>query len=395
MKPAKQAIGKMEAKTRTRQLRLRRSYNILLSGGMHSSDKMNNALNILHASSRLDDWVAFDYIRATGSLDGLPQQLEAIKSNFSTFRSKNPGEIFEQIDKFVNIRLKHPSKKEKFYRKSVYPFMIAATTGAKQKSGCVGYAKAFALMCILLDVQYDMWASETHVFVTIHEPGTTAITPSPLLNSYVLCVNRKVMNKLNKAPPNNFRGNAWKIVDSMYAKAIKLDGVNTISLTIVNELADPILCADLLKKLGVGETTIWVQQRLHDAEVQRQAQQVYKNATINYPMAALDVAKLLLEPKFLDDFLNAIDVNFRYPEVIFIGTHEEDEDFIGVFTDILNTERLSVTDAEMLWSRAKALAIQVCDEKKGNKISNAFDAMKNTSRNTSKYLGPLKRKRMV
>ena len=112
--------------------------------------------------------------------------------------------------------------------------------------------------------------------------------------------------------------------------------------------------------------------------------------TLKYPLAALDVAKLLQEPKYLEDFLDTIDTDFKYPDTMFAGNKDGDnEDFIGVFTDILKTERLSREEAEALWQKGRSKALAVCAANKHTKIKRNFSALKTLNSGVSQYLMPL------
>lgn len=359
--------------------------------------KMSQAIDALQDLKKIDDWVLFDYARDHGDVDGYHDALRLVLEQFEAFRRAGKHldkPMHEQIDVFVNVVLK-PAKGNKSCHKSVYPFIQAAIGGKqKSKSECVGYAKAYSLMCTLMGVPHVLYASETHLFVMIKIDESMPDTSSPLTNAFILCVNRKVMNTVNKVPANNYNAGLWTIVDSMYAQARRLNGRDTIALTIVNEVSDPVLSAELIRQVGADESNIWLQQRLRNAQVQECVRKIFAGVRIHYPMAALDVAKLLLSPHFLDQFLDSIDPSFEYPPTIFLGSKdEEEEDFLSVFSDVLKAEKLGIDDAESMWARAKQLALRVCNDKDAQKIINAFDALKNMTKPTSKYLKPLERRR--
>tara|TARA_Y100000748_G_scaffold293427_1_gene282967 strand:- start:1190 stop:1834 length:645 start_codon:yes stop_codon:yes gene_type:complete len=211
------------------------------------------------------------------------------------------------------------------------------------------------------------------------------------------------MNKLNKLKDkDNLKARLWKIKDGMYAGAQTLSGKDVISLTIVNEIADPIVSAELLQQLGAAPSSspVWVEQALREAEVHARTRQVFLESRqqawpegavkLKYPLAALDVAKLLQEPKYLEDFLDAIDTEFQYPDTMFAGNQDDDnEDFIGVFVDILKTERLGREEAEALWQKGRSKALAVCAVGRHTKIKRNFDALKSLASGVSQYLMPL------
>ena len=82
---------------------------------------------------------------------------------------------------------------------------------------------------------------------------------------------------------------------------------------------------------------------------------------------------------------------FRYPVVFFIGDAKDNdnEDFIGVFKEILMTERMDLDDAEAMWARAKTKALAACNNDRHTIISNKFDALKTKNPDVSRYLYPL------
>ena len=403
-----------------RRLRLRRSHNILagvlLRGGGVAGD-MENALQ-----RTTSDWVLFDHVRA-GPTSSLDDDLGAVRLQFDKFCEKQKHtpdsnatavKLF-QIDGFVHSLLRPPSKTEKLRHRSVHPFILAAKTGRKEKAECVGFAKAFALMCRLLSIPHTVWASETHVFVTVPSSSSASASASASASSsasasasssasssfseaFVLCVNRKTMNKLNKIETTNFSMGRWKTMDSMYALAVPLHDRDVIALTIVNEISDPIRTSNLLQTLGPGGTpgTIWEQQARREAEVARATQRVFANANIPFPMAALDAAKMLLDPRFLHMFLNSIDEKkFRYPAAFFVGNTKDDdnEDFIGVFKDILLAERLEQDDADAMWTTARAKALAACEASRHKVIAKHFDALKSPTSAVAEYLHPLSGRR--
>lgn len=393
-----------------RRLRLRRSHNVLAAAlrGGGTAVSMRNALAKLDQTN--PDWVLFDYVHATGSAASYEENLTAVKTKYEQFCQKlKPATTLDEkiiplfhIDAFVNSVLKKPPRQKKLRHTSVHPFIRAAQTKRKEEAECAGYAKAYALMCRLLGIPHAIRASETHVFVTVplssspssSSSSSSSSSPNPLLGQHVLCVNRVNMNKLNKmeSPALNFSADRWKIVDSMYARATELKGQDVIALTIVNAIADPFVSEELIQQLGGKTPTIWVQQALRDAEVARRTHDVFKEANIPFPMAALDAAKLLLDPTFLTMFLESInEKTFQYPVAFFIGdTKDNDnEDFIGVFKEILMTERMHKDDAEAMWARARAKALAACNKDRHKSIANKFDALKTKNPNVSRYLHPL------
>ena len=202
------------------------------------------------------------------------------------------------------------------------------------------------------------------------------------------------MNKLNKieSPALNFSADRWNIMDSMYARTTDLKEQDVIALTVVNAIADPFVSEELIRQLGGESHTIWVQQALRDAEVARRTRDVFRDTNIPFPMAALDAAKLLLDPNFLTMFLDSIDEKrFRYPVAFFTGDTKDgdNEDFIGVFKEILLAERMPIDAAEAMWVRAKAKALAACNNDRQKSISNKFDALKTKNPHVSRYLHPL------